>query len=295
MAKFEDLIKKREQLIADAEAQATSRLRAIESDSWSFIAELITGLDTVEGRLVFKASNIRQVNTGVLSFSKYLFDRLIDFGKWIAGRFLSLFGLNLSYFNQVEKRPDNAYDQAKKLLLLRWGWDVEKNEVIKGGFLSNAFNVQGIADTIGQRLTAGISGGLDLRTFTKTFKADFTTSSQGVGVVVKNFERVAQESFQIFDRTVQNTIASDLKLNYALYSGTEIKTTRHFCHQRVGNIFSRAFIDAWNFLVWQGKIEGSNIKETLGGFNCRHHLSWLSDQMVELLKKRGVKVDELNA
>ena len=291
MAKFEDLIKRREQLIADAEAQATTRLRGIESDSWGFIAELVNGLDTVEGRLVFKASNVRRVQSGVLSFSGWLQNKLFDFGKWIANRFLSLFGVNVSYFNQVEKRQESAYDAAKRLVLLRWGWDVDKNKPVPGGFLQTAFNVQSVAETVGQRLMAGIGGGMDLKTFTKTFKADFVSNAQTTGTVVKNFERVAQDSFQMFDRTVQNTVATDLGLAFALYAGTEIKTSRDFCKKRNGIIYSREVIESWNPLQWEGKIPGTDVKETLGGFRCRHHLSWLSEQMVELLKKRGQKVD----
>ena len=291
MAKFEDLIKRREQLIADAEAQATTRLRGIESDSWGFIAELVNGLDTVDGKLVFKASNVRRVQSGVLSFSGWLQTKLFDFGKWIANRFLSLFGINVSYFNQVEKRQESAYDAAKRLVLLRWGWDVDKQKPVPGGFLQTAFNVQSVAETVGQRLMAGIGGGMDLKTFTKTFKQDFVSNSQTTGTVIKSFERVAQDSFQMFDRTVQNTVATDLGLAFALYSGTEIKNSRVFCKERTGIIYSRAFIEAWNGLNWEGKIPGTDVKETLGGYSCRHHLSWLSTEMVELLKKRGQKVD----
>lgn len=291
MAKFEDLIKRREQLIADAEQQATTRLRGIELDSWGFIAELVNGLDTVEGKLVFKASNVRRVQSGVLSFSGWLQNKLFDFGKWIAGRFLSLFGINVSYFNQVEKRKESAYDAAKKLILLRWGWDVEKNKPVPGGFLQTAFNVQSVAETVGQRLMAGIGGGMDLKTFVRSFKTDFVSNAQTTGAVVRNFERVAQDSFQMFDRTVQNTVATDLGLKFALYAGTEIKTSRDFCKKRNGIIYSREVIDSWNPLQWDGKIPGTDVKETLGGYRCRHHLSWLSAEMVELLKKRGQKVD----
>jgi len=76
-----------------------------------------------------------------------------------------------------------------------------------------------------------------------------------------------------------------------LYAGTEIKTSRDFCKKRNGIIYSREVIESWNPLQWEGKIPGTDVKETLGGYRCRHHLSWLSAEMVELLKKRGQKVD----
>ncbi|MCV6900959.1 hypothetical protein OE165_28405, partial [Escherichia coli] len=79
----------------------------------------------------------------------------------------------------------------------------------------------------------------------------------------------AQDSFQTFDRTVQNTVAADLGLTFALYSGTEIKTSRIFCKKRKGRIFSKAVIESWNSDLWDGKIIGTDVKETLGGYGCR--------------------------
>ena len=292
MAKFEDLIRRREQIIAEAEAEALKRLRGIETESWGFVADLVSRLDTVEGRIVFKPGNVRRVQSGVVRFAGFLQNKLYDFGKWIANRFLSLFGLNVSYFKTI-KKESSVYDQARKLIMLRWGWDVEKDQIVLGGFLANAFNVQGVAESVGQRMTAGLAAGFDLKTFIKSFKSFFLTNNQGTGAVVKQFERAAFDSFQTFDRTVQNHIGTELQLGYALYSGTEIKTSRVFCKERTGIIYSRKVIDSWNGLQWDGKIPGTDVKETLGGYNCRHHLSWLSEEMVELLKKRGTKVDVL--
>jgi len=291
MAKFEDLIKRRQSIITDAETEATKRLIGIESDSWGFVADLISGLDTKEGRIVFGTGNIRTVQGGILRFTSFLQRKMYDFGKWIANRFLSLFGLNVSYFKTI-KKESSIYDSARKLILLRWGWDTDKSEIVPGGFLSNAFNVQGVAETIGQRMMSGLSGGMDLKTFTKTFKQEFTSNAQNPGAIVKQFDRAAFDSFQTFDRTVQNQIGTELQLGFALYSGTEIKTSRTFCKKRDGNIYSRAEIERWNAQNWEGKIPGTDVKETLGGYRCRHHLSWLSAEMVELLKKRGTKVDK---
>lgn len=292
MPKFEDLINRRERIIAEAEAEALKRLQSIEADSWGYVADLISGLDTVEGKIVFKAANVRRVQNGIERFKFWIQLKLWDFGSWIANRFLSLFGLNVSYFKTI-KKESSVYDQARKLIMLRWGWDVEKNTIIPGGFLANAFNVQGVAETVGQRMMAGLAGGMDLKSFVKTFKSFFLTNRTGTGVVVKQFERAAFDSFQTFDRTVQNHIGGELGLGYALFAGTEIKTSRTWCKKRKGRIFSRKMIESWNNDTWEGKIPGTDVKETLGGYGCRDHLSWMSDEMVELLKKRGTTVDVL--
>lgn len=292
MAKFEDLIKRREQLIADAEQEASKRLRGIEQDSWNFISDIILGLDTKVGRIEFSARNIVKVNKGTAKFEKTLFNKLFDFGKWVAGRFLSIFNLNTSYFKAVvPTAKKDMFQTAKELIMLRWGWDIEKNEIVELGFLDMAFNPRNIAKDVAQRMLAGVSGKMDLKTFVDTFKAEILTNNQSNGSLVKQFERMAHDSFQIFDRTTQNSVADELKLNYALYSGTIKDNTRDFCEKRNGKIYSRSVIDSWNDDTWEGQMKNTDVKQTLGGYNCRHHLSWLSVEMVELLKKRGTKVD----
>lgn len=294
MAKFEDLIKRREQLIADAEAQATTRLRGIEVDAWNFVADVILGLDTKAGKLEFSARNIQKVHNGTVSFQRTLKAKLLDFGRWVAGRFLSLFGVNTSYFKIAAPGADkDVYANAKKIVMLRWGFDVEKDKIVELGFLDMAFNPSNIAEDVGRRMLSGVSGGMDLKTFTKTFKDEMLTNNAGNGTLVKEFERAAHDAFQIFDRTTQNNLGTTLELGFALYSGTIMSETRDFCEKRAGKIYSRKVIDGWNDDSWDGKMKDVDVKEACGGYNCRHHLSWLSEQMVELLKKRGTKVDVL--
>lgn len=67
---------------------------------------------------------------------------------------------------------------------------------------------------------------------------------------------------------IQNTLtikkAEELELTHFLYSGGLIKTSREFCSQRAGNIYTFAEAKTWD------NEQGLPVIPYLGGYNCRH-------------------------
>jgi len=79
-------------------------------------------------------------------------------------------------------------------------------------------------------------------------------------------------------RAVDAKYSDEDSLDYAYYLGGLIETSRCFCEQRNDLIWSRDKINSWNDLSWSGKIEGVDVKIALGGYNCRHYLTWLNEE-----------------
>jgi len=91
-------------------------------------------------------------------------------------------------------------------------------------------------------------------------------------------------------RTLHTKKANDAGIDKFLYFGSLVKDSRDFCIARAGKIFTRTEIESWNNLRWTGKIEGSNVFVTLGGFRCRHHLVAVPSSISE--KDLGLVEDE---
>lgn len=109
-------------------------------------------------------------------------------------------------------------------------------------------------------------------------------SGQKLGVV-DNFNLVQnriQDTFAEYDRRLNNEYANRLNLNYFIYQGGEIKTTRDFCEERNGNVYTREEGNSWNSLQWEGK--KGNIFIDAGGYNCRHYLDWISYELAKQLR-----------
>jgi hypothetical protein len=93
-----------------------------------------------------------------------------------------------------------------------------------------------------------------------------------------------------YSRTFQESITSGLGLDWYLYSGGLMDTSREFCIERAGKYYHRKEIEAWADLDWHGKIPGttaSSIFVFVAGYGCLHSLIAVSDFIVpEEDKKR---------
>lgn len=83
-----------------------------------------------------------------------------------------------------------------------------------------------------------------------------------------------------FERGLSIKKATDLDLKYFIYEGGLIKTSRPFCVEKAGKIFTMQDLKSWD--------NGQKLPVIpyLGGYNCRHHINWISD---ELAKSLGAK------
>ena len=85
-----------------------------------------------------------------------------------------------------------------------------------------------------------------------------------------------------FSRAYTNEVTKDLKAKYFYYMGTKIKTTRDFCDSKAGKVFKKSEVLSWINSEWRGKIPGTtaqNIFVYVGGYNCRHRLLPISEEM----------------
>lgn len=105
--------------------------------------------------------------------------------------------------------------------------------------------------------------------------------------IVDNYNFVKlriNDTFAEYDRRVSDQYATQLQLNYFIYNGGEIKTTRDFCEERNNNVYTREEALEWNTLDWQGKKPGHNVLNDAGGYNCRHYLDWISYELAKQLR-----------
>ena len=105
--------------------------------------------------------------------------------------------------------------------------------------------------------------------------------------VKSNATMVAKDTLFQYRRNITYKTSIDLGIKYFKYQGTEMDTTRCFCLQRIGQIYTIDEIKKWANLKWDGKISGTNstnIMNRLGGFNCLHSLVPVSES---LAKQRG--------
>lgn len=285
MPTFEDLIKRREAATEKADKATAAQVRALQALGYSAVIEwVIQNIETDGGKFKATAKNLGKVSGlyRVLTAwqDKYKGAMLGVVLGW-AGR---IFEANDNYFGSFEDVPETVIDKARRLTLQRWGYD-GKN-IIPGGYFEYLFNNQVIAQRVAGVVNQAISQGISLADFQKTFKAVFV-GAPGMGMLDRHWRTNSFDLFMRIDRTANLIYANELGLNWAVYSGTLETDSRRFCIDRVNQVFNRADIEGWNDLEWNGKPKiGYDPFTDCGGFNCRHHLSFISNGLAEILKAK---------
>lgn len=86
---------------------------------------------------------------------------------------------------------------------------------------------------------------------------------------------IVDTGLSIVGRERINEVAKDLGLTHYKYIGGVIQTSRDFCIERDGGVYTKDEVEGWADEDWDGKIPGTN-EETIfsyvGGYNCRHSL-----------------------
>lgn len=97
------------------------------------------------------------------------------------------------------------------------------------------------------------------------------------------YSRWTHDIYSQYQRVASNKVRIKIGLKYAFYQGGLIETSRSFCNQRNGKVFSEKEILSWNGLEWVGKPEiGYDAITDLGGYNCRHRLDWISEELARI-------------
>ena len=282
----EQQIKRREAEAMKAWDALSAVVRGLQDVAYGLFLDWLTGRIEVDDNRRIKYT-VR--NFGAIQALRRIwagFDR--QYQKTVLGSILEgtdgVLRANETYFNSFAKPAESVFDIARKSALLRWGYDVEKGELIAGGYFEALFNNDALSRQVASMVNRAIAAKMPLATFQKQFRQVFVGKA-GQGMLERHFETNSFDLFQRIDRTANLVYADRLGLDYAIYSGTLKDNSRPFCIARVNKVFSRTEISGWEKLQFQGKPKiGYDPFTDCGGFNCRHHLSFVSDEIAAPLR-----------
>lgn len=114
----------------------------------------------------------------------------------------------------------------------------------------------------------------------KTLRKSLQNKIVGNNLAERYYSRWTADIYSQYQRLGANEVRKDIGLKYAIYQGGLIESSRPFCEKRNGQVFHEDEIKSWANLNFEGKPEiGYNPMVDLGGYNCRHRLDWISDEL----------------
>jgi hypothetical protein len=244
----------------------------------------LASLNIRDGKITFDAKNmatIGRLDSELKKVADLKGDKLLE---WFFEQTQKNGQQNKAYFTDIvgKKGIEKAYSLAMESILLRLGYDGK--EFIKNGLLFDLSRVTDPIRKIKAETIKAISQGQSFFEFQKSISS-FVTGGQNAGIIENHFRTNAYDTFQQIDRTISNNMAVSLDMNYAVYSEGLMTTSRKFCIDRVGKVFSRKEIESWRKLDWDGKNDNYDPLTDVGGYNCTHTLDFITDDLAKTLLK----------
>jgi len=283
---IESLAQKRVQQAEDSYTSLQRIVRTLQRVAYDAVLDWFD--DTIQqddaGKIRFSAGNLSKVQ-GVFGVIKKFGQ---SFRAKVLGEILnetqSIVEANAGYFENFMDVPD-IREAARLETLLRWGYNARTGEILAGGYMENIFQSAEVGQRVASLVNDAISRKVGLKEFRGIFRGVFI-GKPGAGMIESRFNQVTYDLYQRFDRTANLIYANRLKLDNAVYSGTLIQTSRPFCIARIGQVFNRQQIEGWKEIDFAGKPLIYDPFVDCGGHNCRHHLSWITDEMAQILKPK---------
>lgn len=285
--------KDRERAAAQFDSELRRRVQSLRSELYREVAAYLSSSIRAgaDGRVRLTIGNVRAVNGVSAVVARFAQERGRRLLTWLVRRLSDLFGLNRSYFRSFLEYPASRDERALRLLLLRLGYDTSTGRTAAGGFLERVFRLDGVAAQVARDIQQALAAKQTLAAFRQAFRARFLAA----GYVERWFNQFTRDMFHQFDAAAQTVMAEELGLDHFMYAGTLITTSRCFCERRVNRIYTREFAGRWNEQAWRGKIPNGDFFLDRGGYNCRHHLSFITRSLAERqARQRGIEINSFN-
>ena len=291
--------KARQQFIVDQDQQLDSKSKQLELIFLGIIIQFITfQIEQEAGKLrpsirnYTKAHRISEILTPT-----FLEAGAAEFLHWMAGNYQRIFTLNIAYFsNVVERDIQSIADRIWRSYFQRIGYDYDNRSFFDGAYLLSLVAIPATMEAVRRLIVRAIQIGEAVSDLATALKDLVLRPGKKRGRVQEEILETSGDTFSNFDRDTGMMMSDELELNFAIYQGGIIKTTREFCYVRNDLVFTRDQIakfgspaDPFGGYVdksigyFAGKSDPYDPFRDLGGYNCRHMLDWISDELAQQL------------
>ena len=271
-------------LLEKIEKRALSLFDKLERQ---FLNGIIKELESI---LIIKDNKVENVSKNYVNLHKLgLFQQQFEKRNvspllgWMAKSLIRVTRINTKYYERydIKKIKDSVENESlRELGIKRDGKDVKlvRNSLLDqiGKFEDPYLAVRNIA-------TQSIASGVPLNELRKQIRETIRPEGK-YGKIKSHFYTIANDIFSEHDRKVQLKYGERLGFKAFIYFGGEISTTRDFCAERNGKVFTVEEAERWRNLEWEGKPKIYNPLIHLGGYNCRHSVAWIDQK--EAIRRR---------
>ena len=285
--------RKRANLVNEQSDKLTAKIERAQNKLFKYITDtFLPSLETDANEALVPTDKMLFIPSRLDSYyDQFNEEELKPIVSTFASDITKLLKYNQKYYDGV--KPSDEHGQIKESVLGALG--ISGDDITGGSLLYGVISDRSAIANIKSTIMTAISTGLAITALKIIIKQ--TITKQGGGLVKSLFNERLPDPYVKVDRFIGNKYQVALKLNYAIYQGGTIGTSRDFCIERNNKVFSREEIakfgtsaDKWDGYTdkakgeFQGKSAIYDPFQDLGGYNCRHFYSWISDELAFTLR-----------
>lgn len=242
--------------------------------------------ETSGGNLIFNNKNISATAALDTIFDQFLKNEQVKFVIQFVKDINNITDLNVKYYSgfaEQKARFQKSQDKVKELMRLRLGIG-NGGTLEKGGFLDNFVKDTTLRAQIKFLVIRAVTNQISQKNLMVDIKNNISGPDGIDGALVRKYKDYVFDVYQQHDRLAGRTFAQDLDLVCFSYSGGLIDTSREFCQDRNGKIFT-----IWEAEEWindpklpmtkeerkLGRVVNYDPLVDAGRWRCRHHINYI--------------------
>jgi len=303
-----DLLQRKQELIDVRTEKLNASIVKLQSMLMDVITDsVIMQLDVVDGVIQDTAKNYQLI----ASLDKVFQTFSVEQAKVLLPQLTSSVGaitdLSNKYFlavisPDVAKRFDKVIEGAKELTDLRFG--LRGGKFVRGGVLETIFKEFGSTE-VKNIMAKAVSGNMDKKEFLKQMRGFVTGTDEKAGISERKWKQFAYDVYQQHDAAYNKKLAEEFDMKYFIYQGGLIRDSRDFCAAHNNKVWTTEEAEAWK--EWTPNMgeypAGYEVKAKMvsevpsymnypgydplvdrGGYNCRHQLGYISEELAYKLR-----------
>lgn len=266
-----------DRLDGDAKAMEKELLRLILE---KFVGRLKVGAD---GKIIVSPRNLVLVSELENLFLAYRSEFVAGSLRPLSGEYLDIIEMTGAYYTEMEF-PENVVArvaESNAAIEARLGLDGKR--IVKDGYLYRLGQTLEVRDRLKNFVLNAITTGANLKDFTEGLKVKVVGNKDVDGELVRYFRQYAYDTFNQVHEVKNKEFAAALGLQWFIYTGSIIKTTRKFCRKKAGKVFSTEEAESdWPTdpdLIGKKRPEPYSPLIDRGRWNCRHFIKYISAPM----------------
>jgi len=308
--RIKELLQIKQELINRNTERLTGSIVRLQSKLMdSIVDDVISELDVVDGIIQDTPKNYRLIASLDKVFRAFSVDQAAVLLPQLSSSIEAITELNNKYFlvtasEALLKRFDKVIEGARELTDMRFG--LKGDKFVRGGILEELFTQFGGTE-VKQIMSRAVSGGMNKRDFIKQMRGFVTGTDEKSGISERKWKQFAFDVYQQYDASYNKKVAEEFGMKYFIYQGGLVEDSRDFCAAHNNKVWSIEESETWR--TWtpaDGEypegyvIKAKNMNEVpsymsypgydplvdRGGYNCRHSLGFISDELAKRLRPK---------